>query len=509
MQWGGQCDGYAAPARSTNKSVPAVRRSILPAANLPESNGSLSDIIFPNVKPLCRTPENALFSNDLEYQAFQEFSQHTARHLTGFRESEIWSRVVLQASETDPWIRHAVTAIGALNFKDWIKKDNEKDRLQFAYREYDMAIVGLRKASSEGQADTRTKLLACILFACFEAYHGNIETATGQVFAGVELMEQYTKRRLQPPSSTNAYVQPRTTRLPPLDKEIVETLMSLEIQSASVFDGQSADKHRERMKRFGVTVERMPSEFTTVKQASWMLNRILLWGIHVRFTEDGEDFMSPTAPNEHLPPLLGLRRCTTVYAELAKALNKYKEWQAAFEPLRTKAKRMPGSNLFNRVALLQLHCLSSYVWLASGSPTRSMYYRRYTKYLREIVELAKVLNAQQTEGSFSLDFRTVLPLMIVCCNYRHIAFRREIIQIFSEMPRREGVWDSALLGRIMNWVAEIEELGLEEDEEYVPEERMAEIVEIKQDAASRSAFVVCRQTGEEDEGVIHETTLYW
>jgi hypothetical protein len=418
--------------------------------------------------------------------------------------------VVLQASEGNTWIRHAVTAIGALNFKDWVKKDNEKARLEFAYREYDKAIVGLRKATTEGTADIRTKLISCILFACFEAYHGNNETATGQVFSGIELMEQYKRRRLQPPSTTSEYVrrtQP-TNRLQALDGEIVETLMLFEIQFSSYSDARTSEKHRERMKRFGATAERMPKEFTNLKQASSMLSRILLWGIHVRFTQDGDDVAPTPSSDEKLPPLLGLRSCTNVYAELAKALNKYKQWQAAFEPLQTKAKRMPGSSFYYGAALLQLHCLSSYIWLASGSPSRSMYYRKYTRHLREIVDLAELLNAQETKGSFSLDFRTVLPLMIVSSNYRHIAIRREVIEIFYHKPRREGLWDSALLGRIAKWVADIEEEGVDEGEEYVPEERIAEIVEIRQDVASKSAFVKCRQ-GEGDESVFHETTLYW
>ncbi|KUJ19427.1 uncharacterized protein LY89DRAFT_716937 [Mollisia scopiformis] len=497
IKWGGDCDGYASkPSQPPPDAI--KKRLILPAAI---------------TEPLCRSPANSPFTNDLEYQAFQEFSQHTAKHLTGFRDSDIWSKVVLQASETDSCIRHAVTAIGALNFKDWVRKDNEKARLEFAYREYDRAIVGLRNAGP--QADIRTKLISCILFACFESYHGNSETATAQVFAGIELMEQYSRQRLRPPSTTTEYVQqrggPNSKSMPPLDKEIVETFMLFEIQSSSYSDGRTTDKHRERMKRFGNTVQKIPKEFTTLKQASSMLSRILLWGIHVRFTQDGTDFTPPSAASsEQLPPLLGLRRCTTVYAELAKAMNKYKQWESAFEPLRTKARRAPGSKLFNGVALLQLHCLSSYIWLAAGSPSRAMYYRKYTRYLREIVDLAKILNAQQTEGSFSLDFRTVLPLMIVSANYRHIAIRREVIEIFSSRPRREGLWDSALLGRIMGWVADIEEESVDlRGEEYVPEERVAEIVDIKQDAGTRSAFVTCRQGPEDGEGIMHETTLYW
>ncbi|CZR61336.1 uncharacterized protein PAC_11232 [Phialocephala subalpina] len=483
LKWGGRCDGYEIDAPRT-KPVTTVAKRILPK--------------LPNVKPLCRSPDTSLFSNDLEYQAFQEYSHHTARHLTGFRETEIWGHVVLQASETDPALRHAVTAIGALNLQDSVENSNDKARLEFAYREYDMAIVGLRKATTEGRADIRTKLIACIVFSCLEAYLGNNEMASGQAYQAIELMEQYTKYRLQGQAQT---------RPPPLDTEIVEMLMLFEIQFPTYYDGRGEEKYRERRQRFGITVDHIPKEFTNLKQASSMLSRIMLWGIYVRFTRDGDNFAPPLIFNEKLPPVLGLRHSTTDYIALAKALNKYKEWEVAFEPLRTKARRVPGTKLFNGVALLQLHCQACYLWMATGAPDRSMYYRKYTKQLRETVALAKIVNAQQVEGSFSLDFRTVLPLMVVSFMYRHIGVRRDIIQLFLDSPRREGLWDSVLLARIMKWRASIEEEGLDEDEEYVPEDRIADIVLVEQNAATKCAYVVCRQGGEG--GASHEITLYF
>ena len=117
--------------------------------------------------------------------------------LTGVFETDLWKRVVLQTSEIEPAIRHAVTAIGALNLKSRCIGGDEEDRLrcEFAYKEYGLAIAGIRQRPTEERADIRTKLLACILFACFESFHGDSNAATSQAFAGIDMMNEYLESR--------------------------------------------------------------------------------------------------------------------------------------------------------------------------------------------------------------------------------------------------------------------------------------------------------------------------
>jgi hypothetical protein len=55
--------------------------------------------------------------------------------------------------------------------------------------------VGIRKMLSAKDCDIRTRRIVCILFACFEAYHGNYETAQTQIFAEIEMMEEHEKSR--------------------------------------------------------------------------------------------------------------------------------------------------------------------------------------------------------------------------------------------------------------------------------------------------------------------------
>lgn len=200
-------------------------------------------------------------------------------HLTGLRGSELWNRVILQATQSDPSIRAAATAIGALDFQNFSTQDDgaefAKLRKQFAYKEYQKAIVGIRKTLSAKDCDIRTRLIACLLFACFEAYHGNFETSVAQILAGVEMLEEYRKQRRL------SMQKPNTQRLGPVDDELVYELAQLEIQSCAWGDHRSKDIHLERARNCAAVVENMPFAFKTIKQASYMLSMNLLWGIHL------------------------------------------------------------------------------------------------------------------------------------------------------------------------------------------------------------------------------------
>jgi hypothetical protein len=88
--------------------------------------------------------------------------------------------------ESESCIRNAVIALGALFSSHHGLSENEIGRLrrEFAYREYGLAINDARRMSTDGKTDARTKLIVCLLFAAFEAYHENHMGVAAQVLAG-------------------------------------------------------------------------------------------------------------------------------------------------------------------------------------------------------------------------------------------------------------------------------------------------------------------------------------
>lgn len=316
-------------------------------------------------------------------------------------------------------------------------------------------------------------------------------------------MEAHTKKRKSP--------VPNTVQPPPVDPELVQAFALLEIQACAWGDTRPPKLHLERMHNCAKAVENArPFEFSGIRQAGMILSLHTLWGIHLRFSQT-----NPAAhiPGTFVPPLIGLDPCVNEPAvnELTRILASYKAWAAAFEPLYRKARSAAGEKFFESATMLRMHYLGCLIWVASGSPSIGMYYRRYTKELKEIVALGKILLDLTDPQTFSLDMRFVLPLSVVGLNYRHRVLRRECIKILTPMSRREAVWDASMMARIMSFLAEIEEDGLSDDDEYVPEDRMATIVHLKFNAYLKTVFItwfvgVRWQLGE---SVMKQRELVW
>jgi hypothetical protein len=491
IKFGATCDGYGSKKSDTPPAT--ATRTLIPKSSF----------------PLVASPSQNLFDldNPEEWTYFQRFCNYTVNRLSGLRESDFWSRVVLQATQSEPSIRHAATAIGALDLQVFTRAGDEdviKFRHQFAYKEYQKAIVGMRKALSEKDCDIRTRLIACILFACFEAYHGNCEVALVQIFSGIEMMEEHNKKRKKEDSTSNG------PRLPPVDPELVQALVALEIQATAWGDSRPCELHLERMKDCAAAVESgMPFEFSRIKHAVVILALNMTWGIHLRFSQ------AHLVRHEGsiVPPFVGLGPCANEPAahELNRCLASFKVWSAAFEPLYRKARSAAGEKIFEAATQVRMDYLGGLAWVASGSPSIGMYYRRYTKELKEIVALSKVLLDIGDSQIFSLEMRFVLPLAVVGLNYRHRAMRQECIRILTPMSRREAIWDASMMGRIMSFQAEIEEEGLDDDEEYVPEDGMSTIVHLKVDESTRTVFITCSVgiRGRPGESVTKRTELVW
>jgi hypothetical protein len=127
-----------------------------------------------------------MFRNDQEYRYFKVFSTQTASQLTGLFASNLWNRLVLQVCEHNSSVRHAVIALGALDPQKWkdlisLKSWEESKRREFAYNEYSKAIIEMRKTIAEKTLDLRTRLIASLLFICFEVYHCNKVSAVALI----------------------------------------------------------------------------------------------------------------------------------------------------------------------------------------------------------------------------------------------------------------------------------------------------------------------------------------
>ena len=168
-----QCDGYASPDRSPKPDLNSCE-SITTinhynnAPNMYYHNLKDTDIIlFNNLSP-CG------LANEEERRCFNFFRSRTSVQMAGFFSSEIWDRLILQATHYEPAIRHAVLALGSLHERF----ENEDQSLQkqtwsrgeggFALEHYNLAIQSLMNPANCGRLNIDVCLIACMLFCSFE-----------------------------------------------------------------------------------------------------------------------------------------------------------------------------------------------------------------------------------------------------------------------------------------------------------------------------------------------------
>jgi hypothetical protein len=109
-------------------------------------------------------------------------------------ETTLWDRLIPQAVETEPLIKHAVVAVAALNKSRidaamGIGKSNPHH--QFALLQYGKALKRIRDTLNEGIKDPRRSLMACMLVFCLECLQGYQSSASNQASVGVALLQRW------------------------------------------------------------------------------------------------------------------------------------------------------------------------------------------------------------------------------------------------------------------------------------------------------------------------------
>ncbi|PMD58570.1 uncharacterized protein K444DRAFT_531619 [Hyaloscypha bicolor E] len=585
---GRHCDGYPAYKRTVEAAIPIAPRPGSSTATI-ISTSSSSSSSPPNSAELARrhplrsVPANpriptvrilspasykpgGLAFNAQEGQYFQVFQKHTASELSGFFDSEFWTRSVLQESHSEASIRHAVVALGAL-YKTLEKAsesppgspdnnsfDTATNHYNFALQQYGKALTRLRESlENQETRSQRTILISIVLFTCFQSFTGDHKAAIFQIQSGLGLLEERRQESGQPLTRRKDDI---------VEEELVQMFTRLAIQAKS-YDMAFHFPHPyvirlspQRGDPSSPTSPSSPSDaastasmdahiplkFATSQEARQALDS--LCERIMRFNELLSSFHP--GPNNILPK--------SVQSSGHGFKMQLSQWEKAFDPLLESRRHANVSNTerAGRDVLRMIHLMTTILFIMGFSKTE-MDFDNFVPLFKEIVELAKevvvdeeLLLAQERCGdvnacrhkadgrpmnrphfpglalhhpgyreedgflhikaSFAMDLGIVPPLFVVATKCRDRKLRREAIRLLLSSPRREGMWDSILSGRVAQWIVEIEEEGLSRYEgpwgkaamETVGEERRVMVKEILFDMQRREARLRCGTRGARD-----------
>ncbi|CZR52309.1 uncharacterized protein PAC_02186 [Phialocephala subalpina] len=477
-RFGMQCDGYSAPAP---KPVPSSPKPLLPKGHFSTKSHFLSSTVF-----------RQLFRNEQEYRYFNVFCSSTSHHLSSHFSSSLWQKLILQASQAEALVRHAVIALGALiNKSDSCFSESALARRQFAFQQYHLS-VSLLRAHISGSRDVvppnqlRTTLLACLLFAIFETYNGYISTATAQIYSGVRLLLDWQSTQTHLITKVTSIRSPRPLVI---EDELVHAFSELETEAMCRHDERSAELHEAHRYYGQLSMDTMPSSFQDLREARSYLVLISQRALHLTAWMKQK---SNGALGLRSPEVFEAQKATE---EAIERMDKECDrWEAAFEKLWNENSERKGA------MALRAQYLMSTAWGIAMKPGVGVFYGDNTEMLEEIVSLSrKVLAPVPSDpdfiphSGFGFEGGIITGLRTVGFVFRHRRLRREAIQLLLDRPWKEGLWDSYMVGKAMEWLADLEDEGLNEDEEHVPKENVLKDFRMAQDEVGRRTIVIALQ----------------
>lgn len=485
-KFGRECDGYLSDLSSRRGSLVPLKPR-------------------PSCANVCM-PDSSIPGDEQERRYYQLFCDRTATELAGYYPTDFWKRIAVQESSSEPAIRHAVVALGALT-KSLHESENQPfgmimppsntsvEHHEFALKQYNKAIINLRQTLSKGKPQIRTALVACLLFVCFENFHGDYEAAAKHMQCGLSLVDQW-QAQSSPYQIEELY-----------NDEVFQMFARYNAQSfqhvgsASSLNPNPRLLYLENMGRRDVSV---PVIFTDVREAR------CCWDLCMERCTSYYKMSSPYKYDNDQPHW--------ILDEADACATLLQQFEDAFWPILNQSG--DESVIDSGAVILYLCNKISAMYLQVSVVRGESHWDGFTQHFEEIISRsAKVVERTRTldpskTGIFTFDLGIIPPLHLAALKCREPRLRRQAIALLLSTPRREGCWDGVLLGKVDSWIMQIEEEGMDEFG-FIPDSSRWRLGEIKSCPQDRWIWVKCLQdsydlSGQWTHGTsIKETRITW
>lgn len=391
--------------------------------------------------------QNHGFESDQECQVFDYFRLMTASRSCHFFGSEFWNGRVLQISQVDLAIKHAVLALGALQLERESAGPLVRNKhCGFAFQSYSKAVAHTSSLLSKSGRDNFEKgLVACVLFICYESLLGNYPMAQMHLQNGLRILSEANRTPSRAGKSDGQEIP----------DDILHVFSRLDLQAMSLSESSSPYPFANSFRRIKQP-EPVPLQFSSLAEAQYHLFEHTKWlfllGEILETTEPiniHELLLSRSGCEDELTRwLTGLdcflensRHNGTWTHELQFAYNLLRVYHAI-----TVAFCKPPS--LDSELFFDLHYLQ---------------FNTMLDLLESITSAASSVQAGQRPPSkllFSFELGVVLPLFIISTKCRDPKLRRRAIALLYSINRREGLWDSRGAAKVAETIMNMEEEGL-------------------------------------------------
>lgn len=381
---------------------------------------------------------------------FEYFRRYTTTKLPGLFESGFWDSLVLQASEQEPAVLHAVTALGAAH----------KNEEHISLVEYNKAIRHLRSSLNRSDKEAlRVCLITCMLFVCIELLRGGFKAGHAHLSNGLRILREIQRREGMTTSDGDIILRSHAQSVEDTLVEVfsrlnVQTALFGQVSSYLLFVGDSAQASR--------TYD-IPPKFSSLREARKHLDA-LINGSH-SLGQQASQLLLDQQPipeklyrsQEHLET--ALTQWLLALDSSRKELNTVPIWRTRFGiPMlllyHTMTKIMAATSLRGVDEMIYDDYLPEFSLLLKQS------YDLWEMMRTEVKKSFRTKRSHKPDINFTMDMGFIPPLYYALAKCRQPNLRRMVLQLLKEVPHREGAWDGFTVVHMGGILIELEEGGI-------------------------------------------------
>ncbi|OKL60195.1 hypothetical protein UA08_04599 [Talaromyces atroroseus] len=365
---------------------------------------------------------------------FDFFVRQTSSQCSVFYGDDFWQHVLPQFTESEPEVRHAVIAVGALhrNFAESRTGD------QFPIMQCNRAIASLQRrldGDKGARPHMETILITCILFVSFAFLSGDASTACRLLRGGFKLMKEWQKS---------------TSRVDSAIKRLLTKVFSRMQINSLTCGSPDVSVNSDTM----LLLPYSPSLFESInnlEHASDLLFeicKIVLQGRHTPHTAEGYKMVS--------------------------ALNELQHWEAQHHASLEGRSDHVSLKEFGTLTMLRMWTETIYIMVAAEwmeSRLESRYDIFLSHFRRTIGHAKKLLSTNSLRSllpTFHIEPGIIPPLFLCAFKCRDWNLRQDVISLLDGWLCQEGYWNSAGSVKCLEQIIRVETAGLAHGE-VIPE----------------------------------------
>lgn len=380
--------------------------------------------------------------NALEKRTLDFFRSKTAPCMSGYFQDPVWERLALQASHTEPVIRHAVNALAALHEERCLRADASRGNAElsliqtdFPVRQYAKALSGLQQLLGSGKASINTVLLCALLCVHYESLQERFIPALTHAENAMRLLDPS-----QAPSTET------------IDPGLIRAFIRIDLQGTFFIDGRLPSLSFIT----STTDNELPKFFTDLDQArsfvtTWSSRLFkFLREMAYKYRRESPGFFSIEA-------LAEAQDFEQVFISIDRLLLSFMQKTTAKFTFREHH----GLNM------LRVLAMENRILAAASVYREASVHDRYVPEMEQMLSICRfVMDAEDPSNrllSASLDDGMFRPLTFIVMQCRDSRIRHSALSLLKRLSENQHSWHVDAITKVVEKIVILEEKGCEKD----------------------------------------------